>query len=163
MLVTLLCLTLQPHGLSPAKFLCPWDFPGKNTQWVAIPFSLFYQTKSADQMHEAFSHVIEWFNLGVCQKCMAFKLCTFHFFVSIQFLPIPNYKQISDRNSKGLNWAKCWSISYSQFVIFWDMPLIFTCESSTLLAMTFTAFYQLSINNSPHLTSCSSFWKYSIF
>ena len=22
---------LQPHGLQPARFLCPWDFPGKNT------------------------------------------------------------------------------------------------------------------------------------
>ena len=26
------CLTLlQPHGLQPARLLCPWDFPGKNT------------------------------------------------------------------------------------------------------------------------------------
>ena len=23
--------SLQPHGLQPAKILCPWDFPGKNT------------------------------------------------------------------------------------------------------------------------------------
>ena len=23
--------SLQPHGLSPARLLCPWDFPGKNT------------------------------------------------------------------------------------------------------------------------------------
>ena len=31
-LVTRLCLTLlPPHGLSPARPLCPWDFPGKNT------------------------------------------------------------------------------------------------------------------------------------
>ena len=22
---------LQPHGLQPARFLCPWDSPGKNT------------------------------------------------------------------------------------------------------------------------------------
>ena len=22
---------LQPHGLYPARLLCPWDFPGKNT------------------------------------------------------------------------------------------------------------------------------------
>ena len=22
---------LQPHGPEPARFLCPWDFPGKNT------------------------------------------------------------------------------------------------------------------------------------
>ena len=23
--------SLQPHGLYPARFLCPWDSPGKNT------------------------------------------------------------------------------------------------------------------------------------
>ena len=23
--------SLQPHGLWPAKLLCPWNFPGKNT------------------------------------------------------------------------------------------------------------------------------------
>ena len=23
--------SLQPHGLQPARFLCPWDSPGKNT------------------------------------------------------------------------------------------------------------------------------------
>ena len=26
-----LCLTLWPHGLQPARLLCPRDFPGKNT------------------------------------------------------------------------------------------------------------------------------------
>ena len=30
--VTKLCQTLfQPHGLQSASYLCPWDFPGKNT------------------------------------------------------------------------------------------------------------------------------------
>ena len=24
--------SVQPHGLSPAKLLCPWNFPGKNTR-----------------------------------------------------------------------------------------------------------------------------------
>ena len=24
--------SLQPHGLQPARFLCPWDSPGKNTR-----------------------------------------------------------------------------------------------------------------------------------
>ena len=23
--------SLQPHGLEPTRFLCPWDFPGKDT------------------------------------------------------------------------------------------------------------------------------------
>ena len=26
-----LCLTLQPYELQPARLLCPWDSPGKNT------------------------------------------------------------------------------------------------------------------------------------
>ena len=26
-----LCPTLQPHGLQPARLLCAWDSPGKNT------------------------------------------------------------------------------------------------------------------------------------
>ena len=30
-LVTQLCPTLQPHALQPARLLCPWDSPGKNT------------------------------------------------------------------------------------------------------------------------------------
>ena len=28
--------SLRPHGLKPARVLCPWDFPGKNTGVVAI-------------------------------------------------------------------------------------------------------------------------------
>ena len=31
MLVGQLCPILQPHGLQPARFLCPWNSPGKNT------------------------------------------------------------------------------------------------------------------------------------
>ena len=30
-LVAQSCPTLRPHGLQPTRFLCPWDFPGKNT------------------------------------------------------------------------------------------------------------------------------------
>ena len=29
-LVTHLCLTVWPHGLQPAKLLCPWNSPGKS-------------------------------------------------------------------------------------------------------------------------------------
>ena len=31
--------SLRPHGLKPARLLCPWDSPGKKTRVVAIPFS----------------------------------------------------------------------------------------------------------------------------
>ena len=30
-LVAQLCLTLRPHGLQPARLLCPWNSPGENT------------------------------------------------------------------------------------------------------------------------------------
>ena len=33
------CPTLLPHGLEPTRLLCPWDFPGKMLEWVAISFS----------------------------------------------------------------------------------------------------------------------------
>ena len=29
---SLSCPTLWPHGLEPARLLCPWHFPGKNTR-----------------------------------------------------------------------------------------------------------------------------------
>ena len=39
-LVAKSCLTLlRPHGLEPARFLCPWDFPGKNTGVGYFPSS----------------------------------------------------------------------------------------------------------------------------
>ena len=31
--------SLRLHGLQPARFLCPWNSPGKNTEWIAFPFS----------------------------------------------------------------------------------------------------------------------------
>ena len=34
---TPLCPTLWRHGLPPARLLCPWDFPGKNTS--GLPWS----------------------------------------------------------------------------------------------------------------------------
>ena len=33
------CVSLHPHGLSPARLLCPWNSPGKNTELVAMPSS----------------------------------------------------------------------------------------------------------------------------
>ena len=32
--------SLRPHGLQPARLLCPWDFPGKNTGKCSISFSM---------------------------------------------------------------------------------------------------------------------------
>ena len=30
-LIAQLCPTWQPHGLWPARLLCPWNFPGNNS------------------------------------------------------------------------------------------------------------------------------------
>ena len=39
-LVTQSCLILlQPHGLKPARLLCPWDSPARILEWVAISSS----------------------------------------------------------------------------------------------------------------------------
>ena len=43
---------LQPHGLQPARLLCPWDFPGKNTR-VGCHFLVqgIFLTQGSDPMH----------------------------------------------------------------------------------------------------------------
>ena len=30
---------LQPHGLEPTRFLCPWDLKARILVWAAISFS----------------------------------------------------------------------------------------------------------------------------
>ena len=31
--------SLRPHGLQPARLLCPWDSPV--LEWIAIPFTIY--------------------------------------------------------------------------------------------------------------------------
>ena len=31
--------SLQTPGLKPTRLLCPWDFPGRILEWVAVSFS----------------------------------------------------------------------------------------------------------------------------
>ena len=31
--------SVRPHRWQPTRLRCPWDSPGKNTEWVAISFS----------------------------------------------------------------------------------------------------------------------------
>ena len=35
---SVMCDSLQPHGLQPTRFLCPWDFPGKSTGVGCLEF-----------------------------------------------------------------------------------------------------------------------------
>ena len=49
--------SLQPHGLQPAMFLCPWDFPGKNSGVAAIS-SFRGSSQPRDQTHISFISVL---------------------------------------------------------------------------------------------------------
>ena len=55
-LVAKLCLTLLwPHGVSPSRFLCPWDFPHKNIGVGSHSLLLgFFPT------HELNPHLLHW-------------------------------------------------------------------------------------------------------
>ena len=33
--------SVRPQRWQPTRLLCPWDSPGKNTEWVAISFSVY--------------------------------------------------------------------------------------------------------------------------
>ena len=45
------CLTLRHHGPQPARLLCPWDSPGKNTGVGSMPSSRgFSQPKDQTQV-----------------------------------------------------------------------------------------------------------------
>ena len=47
------CPTQQPYGLQPARLLCPWDSPGRNTGVVAISYSRG-SSQSRDWTHVSF-------------------------------------------------------------------------------------------------------------
>ena len=51
------CLTLQPHGLQPARLLCPWDSPGK-IFGVGFHFLFqgIFQTQGLDWHHSCLLH-----------------------------------------------------------------------------------------------------------
>ena len=51
-----LCPTLRPYGLKPARLLCPWDSPGKNTGVVAMPSS-----RESSQLRD-----------GTCISCVSY-------------------------------------------------------------------------------------------
>ena len=58
-LVTQSCPTLGPHGLQPARLLCPWDSPSKNTG-VACHFLLWgiFPTQGSSQVSHAASRFL---------------------------------------------------------------------------------------------------------
>ena len=52
------CLTLQPYGQQPTNFLCPWDFPGKNT---GVGCHFFLQEFSSIQgWNPHLLHLLHW-------------------------------------------------------------------------------------------------------
>ena len=50
--------SLQPHGLEPARLLCPWNFPGKNT---VVGCHAFLQGIFLTQgLNPTLLHVLHW-------------------------------------------------------------------------------------------------------
>ena len=47
--------SLQPHGLYPARLLCPWDFPGKNIgEYWMLEFAIFFSRGSSPSRERAY-------------------------------------------------------------------------------------------------------------
>ena len=50
--------SLWPHGLWPARILCPWNSPARILQWVAM---LFSRGSSCPRDRTLVSHIAGWF------------------------------------------------------------------------------------------------------
>ena len=50
--------SLQPHGLSPARLICPWDSPGKNTG-VGLPCPpTIYKINNKDLLYSTETRIL---------------------------------------------------------------------------------------------------------
>ena len=87
-----LCLTVWPYDLYPARHLCPWDFPGKNTEMgCCFLFQGIFWTQG---LNPHLLHLLHWqadslplCNLGshthiyyirICIYIHTYKLIYFH-------------------------------------------------------------------------------------
>ena len=54
--------SLPPHGLEPARLLCPWDSPGKGT---GVGFHALFQriSRPRDPTHVSYISCIDWYVL----------------------------------------------------------------------------------------------------
>ena len=43
--------SVRPYELQPARLLCPWDSPGKNTEWVAMTSSRGSSPTQGSNLH----------------------------------------------------------------------------------------------------------------
>ena len=50
--------SLRPHGLQPARFLCSWDFPGKNTGMDC--HYLLHGNSSTQESNPHLLHLLHW-------------------------------------------------------------------------------------------------------
>ena len=94
-LVAKSCSTLATHGLEPARLLCPWNSPGKNT-WVGCHFFLqgIFPTQGLNPGLLHCRQIIYWLSYKRSQISICPIFETFLFFLlfpSLEFLYIYSF------------------------------------------------------------------------
>ena len=79
--------SLWPHGWQPAKLLCPWDFPGKNTE-MGCQFLLQRFEKAFLNMVGGAAFFLEDLGGEVCSfRAPAFRSCCILWLTSVSLWP----------------------------------------------------------------------------
>ena len=94
--------SVQPYGLQPARFLCPWDFPGRNTGVGCHAFLLgIFLTQGSNP---GLLHLWHWQagSLPLAPPDLSSKSVQF----SILEIAIPLFQNVGS-----ILWFSCWSLS----------------------------------------------------
>ena len=121
--------SLRPRGLEPTRLLCPWDSPGKNTEWRAISPSRGQNLPPSVQL---LSHVrlfaTPW--IAACQDSLSItnsqsllKLISIESMIPSNYLILchpllppsifPSIRVFSNESALCIRWPKDWSFSFS--------------------------------------------------
>ena len=181
--------SMRPHGLLPTRLLCPWDSPGKNTEWRAISPSRGQNLPPSVQL---LSHVrlfaTPW--TAACQDSLSItnsqsllKLTSIELVMPSSHLilcypllllsPIlPSIRVFSNESTLRIRWPKYWSFSFNNspinehsglfsFRMDWLISLQSKGLSRVFSNTQFKSinFSALSFLYSPTLISIHDYWK----
>ena len=80
--VLIMSESLQPHGLEPARLLCPWNFPRKN---IAVNFHFLLQKISSQGLNPHLLYLLHW--QVVSLPLHHLESCTFLYFLNNYLFP----------------------------------------------------------------------------